>query len=191
MPLMLPVQPPAEQEVNLISAKNALVPAFGDGEQELLRKGTRYEIQFDMGEMDYVDALDWTDLTTEGETVVMAVYQPGLVTGTPGAPRVHCSSQSGRQLTIRGLANGYYLHKGQFLSVVTEGRRYLYRLRSSVTAPNGTVIALLQTMLRAIHVDGDLVEIAQPMIEGWARDVSGLRIIANHNVTVSFTVRER
>ena len=29
------------------------------------------------------------------------------------------------------------------------------------------------------------------MIEGWARDVSGLRIIANHNVTVSFTVRER
>lgn len=191
MPMILPDQPPAEQEVNLVSAKNTLIPAFGDGEQELLRKGTRYEIQFDMGEMDYVDALDWTDLTTEGDTVVMAVYQPGLVTGTPGAPRVHGSSQSGRQLTIRGLANGYYLHKGQFLSVVTGGCRYLYRLRSSATATNGTVIALLQTMLRAIHVDGDLVEIAQPMIEGWARDVSGQRIIANHNVTVSFTVRER
>ncbi len=190
MPMILPDQPPAEQEVNLISAKNALVPAFGDGEQELLRKGTRYEIQFAMGEMDYVDALDWTDLTTEGDTIVMAVYQPGLVVGTPGSPRVGRSGQSGRNLEIRGLSSGYYFRKGQFLSVVTGGHRFLYRARSAAVAANGLLTLPLQTMLRAPHVDGDVVEIAQPMIEGWAREVSGLRIIANHNVDVSFKVRE-
>jgi hypothetical protein len=191
MSMMLPITPPAEQEVNLVSAKNTLIPAFGDGEQELLRKGTRYEIQFDMGEMDYVDALDWTDLTTEGDTVVMAVYQPGLVTGSPGAPRVNGGGQSGRGLAIDGLVNGYTVRKGQFLSVITQGRRFLYRARTTVVANAGAVLVPLQTMLRFPPGDNDVVELEQPMIEGWARDVSGLRIIANHNVTVSFTVRER
>ncbi|MCA0366812.1 MAG: hypothetical protein LCH57_01955 [Proteobacteria bacterium] len=191
MPLLLPVAAPAEQEINLISADNTLVPAFGDGEQELLRKGTRYEIQFDMGEMDYVEALDWTDLTTKGDTVVMAVYQPGLVVGAPGAPRVNGPGQSGRGLTIDGLSDGYVVRKGQFLSVVTQGRRFLYRARATVTAAGGTAVVPLQTLLRFPPGDNDVVELEQPMIEGWARDVSGLRIIANHNVQVSFTVRER
>ncbi|MFA4899338.1 MAG: hypothetical protein WC563_07420 [Brevundimonas sp.] len=30
---------------------------------------------------------------TEGQTVVMAVYQPGVVTGAPGAPRVNTSGR--------------------------------------------------------------------------------------------------
>lgn len=78
MSALLPMAPPASMSVRLLSSKNQLTPAFGDGEQELLRKGSRYEITFDMGEMDYVDALEWSDLMTEGQTVVMAVYQPGL-----------------------------------------------------------------------------------------------------------------
>ena len=191
MPLVLPLTAPAEQEVNLISAKNTLVPAFGDGEQELLRKGTRYEIEFDMGEMDYVDALEWTDLTTEGDTVVMAVYQPGLVVGSPGAPRVNGAGQAGRSLTIDGLSVGYVVRKGQFLSVITQGRRFLYRARATVTASGGSATIPLQTLLRFPPADNDVVELEQPMIEGWARDVSGLRIVANHNVQVSFKVRER
>jgi len=183
--------PPASMSVRLLSSKNQLTPAFGDGEQELLRKGSRYEIAFDMGEMDYVDALDWSDLMSEGQTVVMAVYQPGLVTGAPGAPRVNGAGQSGMALVIDGLTNGYTVRKGQFLSVVTQGRRFLYRAKASVTAPAGSATVQLHTMLRFPPADNDVVELEQPMIEGFPREVSDLTIVDNHNVEVSFTVRER
>lgn len=192
MSVLLPLTPPASMSVRLLSSKNQLTPAFGDGEQELLRKGSRYEITFDMGEMDYVEALDWSDLMTEGQTVVMGVYQPGVVTGAPGAPRVNTSGQSGRIIALKGMTPGYVVRKGQFLSIVTQGQRFLYRAASaSLVLANGQANVLLQTMLRFPPSDNDVVEIEQPMIEGFPREVSDLTIVGNHNVEVSFTVRER
>lgn len=166
MPVLLPDAPPVSQGFRLITAKNVLTPAFGGDEQEILRKGTRYEFAFDMGEMDYVEALDWADLMIEGDTVVMAVHQPGLDTGAPGAPVVNGGGQVGSSLAVRGLANGYPIRKGQFLTHLTNGgRRYLYRCRTTVQAVGGATVIPLYSLLRRPPLDGEVIEIAQPELK--------------------------
>ena len=190
--LVLPTDPaPANMGIAMITAKNVLAPAFGDGEQELLRKGSRYALTFQMPPMRYVTSMDWDDLMAEGDTVVMKVHQPGFDTGAPGTPRVNGAGQSGSALVIDGLTNGYVIRKGQFLSVVTQGRRFLYRAKASVTASGGVATVPLRTMLRFPPADNDVVEIAQPMIEGFVRDLGEWSVGVDRLVGLQFTVRER
>ena len=190
--LVLPTDPaPANMGIAMITAKNVLAPAFGDGEQELLRKGSRYALTFQMPPMRYVTSMDWDDLMAEGDTVVMKVHQPGFDTGAPGTPRVNGAGQSGSALVIDGLTNGYVIRKGQFLSVITQGRRVLYRAKSNVTASGGTATVPLRTMLRFPPADNDVVEIAQPMIEGFVRDLGEWSVGVDRLVGLQFTVRER
>lgn len=190
--LVLPTDPaPANIGVAMITAKNVLAPAFGDGEQELLRKGSRYALTFQMPPMRYVTSMEWDDLMAEGDTVVMKVHQPGFDTGAPGTPRVNGAGQSGSALVIDGLTNGYVIRKGQFLSVITQGRRFLYRAKANVTVSGGTATVPLRTMLRFPPADNDVVEIAQPMIEGFVRDLGEWSVGVDRLVGLQFTVRER
>lgn len=190
--LVLPTDPaPANMGIAMITAKNVLAPAFGDGEQELLRKGSRYALTFQMPPMRYVTSMDWDDLMAEGDTVVMKVHQPGFDTGAPGTPRVNGAGQSGSALVIDGLTNGYVIRKGQFLSVITQGRRFLYRAKASVTVSGGGATVPLRTMLRFPPADNDVVEIAQPMIEGFVRDLGEWAVGVDRLVGLQFTVRER
>ncbi len=182
---------PANMGIAMITAKNVLAPAFGDGEQELLRKGSRYALTFLMPPMRYVTSMEWDDLMAEGDTVVMKVHQPGFDTGAPGTPRVNGAGQSGSALVIDGLTNGYVIRKGQFLSVVTQGRRFLYRAKASVTVTGGSATVPLRTMLRFPPSDNDVVEIAQPMIEGFVRDMDSWEVGVDRLVVLKFTVRER
>lgn len=194
MPILLPTQPPAKQSFRLVSSKNVLEPAFGGGELELRRKGSRYEFAYDYGEMDYLESLAWSDLHVEGDTLVAPVFQPGLDVGEPGAaPVVNGSGQIGAALRIRALRPGYWFRKGQFLSVVNGGvQRFLYRVfQATQVLPDGTITLPLYTLLRRPHPDGSVVEIKEPKIEGYPRDVSDTEIYDNHNVEVSFKIRER
>lgn len=190
--LTLPTDPaPAKMAVAMVSAKNTLTPAFGGAEQELLRKGTRYALTFSMPVMTYVQSMEWDDLMAEGDTVLMRVFQPGLVIANPGTPLVKGAGQAGTSLVIDGLPNGYVIRKGQFLSVVSAGQRFLYRAKASATSVAGTATVPLRTMLRRPPNDNDVVEIAQPMIEGFVRDLGEWSVGVDRLVGLQFTVRER
>lgn len=191
--LVLPSDPaPANMGIAMITAKNVLAPAFGDGEQELLRKGSRYALTFQMPPMRYVTSMDWDDLMAEGDTVVMKVHQPGLIIPSGGNPRVLGAGQSGTMLTIDGLDANYPIRKGQFFSVITSGRRFLYRAAQSVNANSAGVATIrLRTMLRFPPADNDVVEIVQPMIEGFVRDLGEWSVGVDRLVGLQFTVRER
>jgi len=191
--LTLPTDPaPANMAVALVSAKNTLTPAFGGTEQELLRKGTRYALTFSMPPMTYVQSMEWDDLMAEGDTVLMRVFQPGLVIPNPGTPMVKGAGQAGTSLVIDGLPAGYVIRKGQFLSVVSAGQRFLYRAKASATANgSGEATVALRTMLRRPPNDNDVVEIAQPMIEGFVRDLGEWAVGVERLVGLQFTVRER
>lgn len=190
--LTLPTGPaPAKMAIAMVTAKNTLTPAIGGAEQELLRKGTRYALTFSMPVMTYVQSMDWDDLMAEGDTVLMRVFQPGLVIPNPGAPLVKGASQAGTSLVIDGLPNGYVIRKGQFLSVVSAGQRFLYRAKGSATSVAGTATIPLRTMLRRPPNDNDVVEIAQPMIEGFVRDLGEWAVGVDRLVGLQFTVRER
>lgn len=191
--LTLPTDPaPSSMSVALVSSKNTLEPAFGDGEQELLRKGSRYALTFQMPPMKYITSMDWDDLMAEGDSVLMRVFQPGFETGSPGTPRVNGAGQSGMSLVLDGLTPAYVIRKGQFLSVVTSGRRFLYRAKANATANgDGQATVSLRTMLRTPPSDNDVVEIAQPMIEGFVRDLGEWAVGVDRLVGLEFTVRER
>lgn len=190
--LTLPNDPaPAKMAIAMVSAKNTLTPAIGGAEQELLRKGTRYALTFSMPVMTYVQSMEWDDLMAEGDTVLMRVFQPGLVIPNPGAPLVKGAGQAGTSLVIDGLPNGYVIRKGQFLSVVSAGQRFLYRAKASATSVAGTATIPLRTMLRRPPNDNDVVEIAQPMIEGFIRDLGEWTVGVERLVGLQFTVRER
>jgi hypothetical protein len=190
--LTLPTDPaPAKMGIGMVSAKNTLSPAFGGAEQELLRKGTRYALTFFMPPMTYVQSMDWDDLMAEGDTILMRVFQPGLVIPNPGTPLVKGAGQAGTSLTIDGFPNGYVIRKGQFLSVVSAGQRFLYRAKASATSVAGTATVPLRTMLRRPPNDNDVVEIAQPMIEGFVRDLGEWAVGVDRLVGLQFTVRER
>lgn len=190
--LTLPTDPaPAKMGIAMVSAKNTLTPAFGGAEQELLRKGTRYALTFFMPVMTYVQSMEWDDLMAEGDTVLMRVFQPGLVIPNPGTPLVKGAGQAGTSLVIDGLPNGYVIRKGQFLSVVSAGQRFLYRAKANATSVAGTATVPLRTMLRRPPNDNDVVEIAQPMIEGFVRDLGEWAVGIERLVGLQFTIKER
>lgn len=191
--LTLPENPaPANMSVSVITAKNILTPAFGGSEQELLRKGTRFEIKYQMPPMTYVQSMGFDDLLAEGDTVSMRVYEPGLVIGAAGVPLVNGAGQSGNSLNIKGLVPGYFIPKGKFLSVVTAGQRFLYRARAqSVANGSGVASVPLRTMLRRSPANNDVVEIATPRIEGFVRDLGEWSVGPDRLVGLQFTVRER
>lgn len=191
--LTLPIDPtPASMGIALISAKNPLGPSFGGDEQELQRKGSKYALTFQMPPMTYLTSMDWDDLMCEGDTVLMRVFQPGFDPGAPGTPLVNGGAQSGTSLIVDGLTPYHVIRKGQFINVVTGGQHFLYRVAAEVVASNlGAATIPLRTMLRRPPSDNDVVKIAEPMIEGFVRDMGEYVVGANHLVGLQFTVRER
>jgi len=194
MPLLLPNSPaPASMTIGMVKAVNDLSPAFSGADQQIRRKGSRYALTFTMPSLSYVEALPWmTDLAAEGDTVVLEVCQPGLIVPAAGAPRVNGAGQAGATLSIKGLPAGYAISKGQFFSVISSGQRYLYRAAQAATATSGGVASVaLQTMLRRPPNADDVVEIDAPMIEGFVRDLTDPEVGVDHEVVLSFTIRER
>lgn len=189
----LPSSPsPATMTIGLVSAANELTSAFGGGDQEILRKGTRHALTFRMPVMSYVKAMDWGVLRKKGVTVLMTVHQPGFDTGAPGSPVVDGAGQAGTSFALRGLTPHYVIRADQFLSVITNGQRFLYQADTEVVADAaGEVVVPLMDMLRWPHLDGDTVEIAKPMIEGFVRDLGEWAVGTDRLVGLQFTVRER
>lgn len=160
----------------------------------LNRLGARYSIDFSMKPMTPEQADQWSDLEETNATVVMRIPQPGLDIGAPGAPEVDGSGQSGSSIAIKGLTPHYAVRRKQWLSIVTGGRRYCYRARSEVVADaSGEVVVPIRPMLRKPHLDGDVVEIAEPMIEGIALVADGAWAIRADDrlVYLAFTIKER
>lgn len=192
MALILPSTPaPRDMAWSKISAANTLTPAFGGADQEINRKGTRYALTFDMPPMTYVQNMEWDDLLEEGQTVVMRVYQPGLDIGAPGTPLAN-GVGFGRSLPLKGLTPGYLIRKGQWLTQITGGQRFLHRASLPVVA-NGAGVATVtpRFMLRRPTAADDVIEIAEPKIEGLVRDIQEMSVGVERLVAVRFTVRER
>jgi hypothetical protein len=180
--------------VRLVSGRAELRAAWGGEIMRLNRVGSRHAVDYVMRPQTYEAAQDWSAIDDETETVRMAVYQPGIDTGAPGAPRVKGAGQSGATLLIDGLTPHYVIRRRQFFHVETSGRLYLYRAKAEVIASAiGEASVTLTTMLRAPHGDNNVVELASPMIEGFATvaDDAWAITAADRLVFLKFTIEER
>src|SRR5690606_36643577 len=109
-------------------------------------------------------------IKAEGEPLILPVPQPGLEVGPAGSPRVNGAGQLGTTLLVDGLTPAYVVRAGQFLSVIVDGRRFVYVATEDVVADGSGAAALkVGPMIRRSPADNAVVEIAQPMIEGFVQ----------------------
>lgn len=194
MTIALPTYPqPVNMTTRLVTARANLSPAFGGPARRINRMGSRHALDIEMPPQTYVDAQDWSGIDSEDDTVLLVIPQPGLDAGAPGTPLVNGASQSGSSIILDGLTPYYVFRRRQWISIVTGGARYAYRVNAeTIVASGGTVTLPLTTMLRVSPGNNDVVEVAEPKLEGfatvaddaWSMGPDGL-------VRLSFTIEER
>lgn len=166
---MLPRSPvPIRQTFRPITSRLALDPVYGGPSFRGRRPGSRWSFAYELPPLRHGKIMNWTGLDAEEDTCVMPIYQPGLDDLPEGAPRVDGAAQSGSALILKGLTPQLWMPPGNFISVITSGQRYCYRIADyAVADESGTVSLPLTAMLRIQHNDGDVVEIMSPKIEGY------------------------
>lgn len=164
---------PASVSWELVDYGGTLQGPLGGAGQRVNRLGNRWRAMIAMPVMTPRQAREWSAALAQGLRlgVLWKLRQVGTVTGTPGSPLVAGAGQSGVELDVDGLTAAYGWKFGQFVSVITSSRRYLYMLSASgVAATDGTATLPIEPPLRVQPGDNDVVEIALPYIEGLLAD---------------------
>lgn len=171
MPISLPTCPmPTDYTVLLRDFGTVLTPFLGGPEQRINRVGTRFGLKLEMPPLDIEDGgMVYLSRLLQGRlsTVILPWPLLDFDPGTPGAPLVSANVASGTSIPLKGLTAGYQVQEGQFFSIIHSGRRYIYMFTAAGTASaGGNLTASIFPMLRTPLSTNDVVEIAQPMIEG-------------------------
>lgn len=170
MPVTLPTCPyPTDYQVLLRDFGAILTPFLGGPEQRINRLGTRFGLRLTMPPMDADEGMVYLSRLLQGRQSTVTLPWPLLDfdPGTPGAPLVSAAVSSGTAIPIKGLTPGYTIKEGQFFSVIHAGRRYVYMFTADVTADgSGNLSAAVFPLLRTALSINDVIEIAQPKIEG-------------------------
>ena len=195
--ISLPTFPsPNGMQVMLRDFGGVLTPFLGGPEQILVRAGTRFGVRVtipplrtdDLGRV-YVARL------LQGRTNGVLMKWPNLEfdPGTPGTPLVATHTASGSSIALKGLTPGYIIKEGQYFSIIIGGKRYLHMATANVTASGtGTATVNIFPLLRKAAAVDNVVELAQPMIEGFVSpgDELGWQIASNRFMDISFTIME-
>jgi hypothetical protein len=124
------------------------------------------------------------------DTVIIPIRQPGIVVGSSGTVTVNTGHTAGtKTLPLTGIAGGFSLFKGQFISVQTGGIWYLYTLAADSLAGSSSRTVTLTSTTRAAHVNTNVVEITSPVIEGWINP-SEITVEPDMHYKFSLSVRE-
>lgn len=176
-----------------VAAGNILRPAFGGPLQPLTRKGDHWAIDVT------VPAIDarscgmglFADLTRGKREALVLAVPDRMAAQSYGAP-VCDGVATGDTIPVRGLTPGVVIPKGKWMSLVLNGQRYLYLVAAAATA-NGTGRASVQvtSLLRRPTIDGAVVELASPKIEGFVPPNQTASIGSLPAVGLQFSLEER
>lgn len=124
---------------------------------------------------------------------IIAFPQVEFDTGNPGAPRVASAVPAGKVVPLKGLTAGYPLVEGQWLTIIHNGRRFLYSIdAATIASAGGSATITVTPMLRSQLSADDIVLLAQPQMEGWlSGDELRWTLEAARMVGLQFTITER
>ena len=124
------------------------------------------------------------------DTVAIPIRQPGFSVGSPGTITVGSGHVAGtKSLPLAGIAGGYSLLAGQFISIFTGGRYYLYTLAADSPAGAANRTVQLTSTTRAAHASGNPVDVANPVVEGWI-DLPSLSADITNQYSFSLAIEE-
>jgi hypothetical protein len=171
MSIILPLSPSLQGATpHLLDWAGTLTPPLGGSLQILDRLGSRHSIDLKLPPIPTEPAgRIWASRLKQAKRqgALYRFPQYGFRIGAPGAPQVGANGQAGTSLALTGFTPGYAIRDGQWFSLVTGGRRYLYSASSGAVAnSSGAATVQIEPPLRISPVAGDLAEFAVPMIEG-------------------------
>ena len=195
--ISLPTFPsPNGMTVMLRDLGGVLTPFLGGPEQLIVRPGTRFGARVSIPPMrsDELGRI-YVSRLLQGRLNGVLMRWPLLEfnPGSPGSPLIAAGASSGSTIALKGLTAGYVVKEGQYFSIITGGRRYLYMATADVTASGtGTATVGIFPLLRKTIATNDVVEMAQPMIEGLISpgDELGWEIASNRFMNINFTIME-
>lgn len=116
----------------------------------------------------------------------------GIDQGAPGSPVVNGAGQTGTAIALRGLSPGFTFQEGFWLSILGGGQHYLHNVTNAVTATAGGLATVnIVPALRFPFPDGAVVNVAQPMIDGFVDGEStDWAIRVDRMVQLAFTLEE-
>jgi len=168
--------------------------ALGGAILQVDRMGDRWSFQFETPMMQLEpDGRQWQALFDQAERAgaIVRVVQPGFVAIAPGAPIVAADTALGRAIPLSGLTPAYPIRAGQWLSIISGGRRYLDKAVAEVVADSaGLATVTIKNLIRAPLSAGDVVELAVPKIEGVISGDFNAPWPSNRLSSFSFTVTE-
>lgn len=170
-------------------SKNTETEVILNGEQQrFLRPGSRMGVRLTLPPMDIDDARLWVAalLRASREMARVEWPQPGLDPGDPGAPVISAaSSANATVIAIGGLAPGYAILAGQAFNQVKAGQSRLH-----FCVQTGTTPLIIAPPLRKPAVVGDVLNLANPVIEGLVDGPATWKVDAAAIYGITFTIRE-
>ena len=185
MSILLPPYPGLRgAKPRLLDWAGTLTPPLGGSLQILDRLGSRHAIDLTLPPLPAEPhGRAWASKLKQAKRqgALYRFPQYDFRIGAPGAPAVVGAGQAGTSLILGGFTPRYAIRDGQWFSLVTAGRRYLYSTSAGIVADGaGNATVQIEPPLRVRPAAGDAAEFAAPMIEGV---LSGNEVAWEHLVT--------
>lgn len=195
MAIVLPTCPPVrEQNMRIITYASIQNPILGGPETRVLRLGDRFAADFTTYVATYADeGRKFLARLIRGltETVVMRIKEPGIDLTGYGTPQINAPS-SGMSITVKGIPVGKLIPEGKFLSIVRGGQRYVHQVTADTTVAGATVTLPIYPMLRIQPQTNDVVELADPKIEGFiSGSEQSWNVAISKRIGFQFSIQER
>lgn len=183
----------------LISRRRDLEPTFNGPTSRIRRLGSRWAIDFELGPLEYQDAMEWVAALTSGEaeTVIFPVPQLSFDTGAPGTPLVNGGSQLGSSLALDAFTPNYVARAGQWFNLTVSSQLYLYQVAAeniaTASGPGGVMADLsINPMIRRSPANDSVANFSTPKIEGFlSGSETSWTVDRGMFVGLAFTITER
>lgn len=169
-------------------------PTHGGATKRINRLGDRFSFEVSIrARGDQGSALVARLNAGRSDKVRIPIHQAVEYARVTGPVRVSTSISGGQSLNLNGLPAGHKLMGGQLISIkAVSGVSYLHQIVNDATANASGVITLtVAPMIRTVLSVGDLVEVNDPVIEGYlAGSATEWTVDFMRSVQVGFTIVE-
>ena len=189
--ITLPNIPQSQQTITFTSSAVENTPSFNGSRQRIARLGDRFKVDIKCRSLTYPQATKVVSKLLQGsnETVLVPVAQPGLEIGDPGAPVIAADAPGGTTISVAGFSNGYTVREGQYFSIVHDGKRYLHMVTEEKTIAGSGTLSIFPTLRSPVSTN-DVLEFAQPYLEGFLPVTQNWSVGLVQTVGLSYTVEE-
>ena len=168
-------------------------PALGGAVTRVNRLGNRYAADVSLPPLELDRGRLFVSRLIRARTEGLRMEIP-LTLGQQGIPgtgvTVDGAVTGGTSLPVKGVNPGWVAKEGYWLSVVKSGQHYAHNVCALATADGtGDVTLTIEPALRVALSDGDVVNLARPMIEGFVEG-DGWEWSLAHHAMISFTIEE-